>query len=292
MRERFSAWSGFTLIELLVVIAIIAILAALLLPVMAKAKQQAQGAKCLGNQKQVALAWKMYCDDYQTLFPANVDESNEGGDAGSPPYPGWCFGVLSWAPDNTANTNGYLIANSECDPYVKNQIGIFKCPADVWNCTEFGGLMPRVRSISMNAYVGQETDEITSAGGCNLTDWGGGGAGYRAYEKESQVVNPSPALLWLTLDEHADSINDAFFFFNMVVPQFDDGPADYHNGAGSFSFADGHAEIHKWMELKYWPAVRAAWPSTWNNSITEPGNGPDVQWMVQHTTALLSADAP
>ena len=291
-RQKCPACSGFTLIELLVVIAIIAILAALLLPALSKAKQQGQGTKCLTNQKQVALAWKMYCDDNQTRFPANVDESNQGTDTGSPPYPGWCFGQLSWAVDNTDNTNWNLIADSQCGAYVRNQIGIFKCPADIWNCTEAAGRWPRVRSISMNAYIGQEADEISPQGGCNMSDWGGGGAGYRAYEKEQQVVNPSPAMLWLTLDEHADSLNDAFFFFNMVVPQFDDGPADYHNGACGFSFVDGHAEIHKWRELKYWPQVTATYPSTWNNSIIELPNGPDVQWMVQHTSALLSSDTP
>jgi prepilin-type N-terminal cleavage/methylation domain-containing protein/prepilin-type processing-associated H-X9-DG protein len=276
---RFLSGSraGFTLIELLVVIASIAILAALLLPALTRAKVQAQGAQCLSNQKQLTLAWKMYVDDNQGNFPPNADESNQNESS-------WCDGVMQWAANTTDNTNWWMIDNSYCGAYVHNQVNIFKCPADIWDCMMYGTTMPRVRSVSMNGYVGQAADEITPQGGCNQIDWGGAGNGYRAYERENQVVNPGPATLWLTVDEHADSINDAFLIFSMTGLCFDDGPADYHNGACGFSFVDGHAEIHQWQQMQYWPPVTR---SVWTNDIHEPTTGPDVQWMFQHSSAHM-----
>jgi prepilin-type processing-associated H-X9-DG protein len=49
------------------------------------------------------------------------------------------------------------------------------------------------------------------------------------------------------VDEHPDSINDGAFYAPQSKSQFVDVPATYHNKACGFSFADGHAEIHKWQ---------------------------------------------
>ena len=67
--RRLPARIGFTLIELLVVIAIIAILAAMLLPTLAKAKEKAKRAQCIGGLKQILLSTQMYVHDFNDTMP-------------------------------------------------------------------------------------------------------------------------------------------------------------------------------------------------------------------------------
>ena len=65
--------NAFTLIELLVVIAIIAILAAILFPVFAKAREMARGITCVSNERQMAMAIRMYTQDYDENYPNTND---------------------------------------------------------------------------------------------------------------------------------------------------------------------------------------------------------------------------
>ena len=84
--NKTSRAKGFTLLELLVVIAIIAILAGLLLPVLSRSKQKAQGVSCLNNGRQLMLALTMYTGDFKDLFPPNPDDAN------TTPGHNWCSG--------------------------------------------------------------------------------------------------------------------------------------------------------------------------------------------------------
>lgn len=262
---------GFTLIELLVVIAIIAILAAILLPLLVHAKVRAQGVECLNNHRQLGLAWIMYAGDNHNMCCQNV----EGAPNTTPAS--WVLGWESFVANNAQNTNVEMIMLGLLWPYSQS-LGIYKCPADIYLCLEGGVNLPRLRSDSMNAYIEGGGYGSTSASYFYPT--------YRCYNKMSDIITPSPADLWVFTDEHPDSINDGWLVVDPTTPTSwgNDLPGSYHDHANSLTFADGHSELHKWLEGSTSAPVKQVEHGGF------PGTSPsdsDIQYMVSHSTISL-----
>jgi prepilin-type N-terminal cleavage/methylation domain-containing protein/prepilin-type processing-associated H-X9-DG protein len=238
---------GFTLIELLVVIAIIAILAAMLLPALSRAKMKAQGVYCLNNTKQLMVANHMYQVDSQDRFPMAFHGGYNPGP--NDPNKPWVSGWLDWSVA-TDNTNLIKILDPQyaaMAPYFGKVKNVYKCPADTFASPpqRARGWETRVRSMSGNIYVGKGN------GWANGPGYTAGGPNnlviYQGADKVSDLHIPGPSRTWVYMDEHPDSINDAGAFPPNSANNIPDAPATYHNGAAGFAFADGHAEIHKWV---------------------------------------------
>jgi prepilin-type N-terminal cleavage/methylation domain-containing protein/prepilin-type processing-associated H-X9-DG protein len=267
VEHRPKRW-GFTLIELLVVIAIIAILASMLLPALSRAKCRAHAAQCMSNTKQLGLAWWMYADDNRDNLVPNHDGS------GTTYANSWVPGWLNFEVNHADNTNRNYLLLSKISPYTKNP-GIYKCPADIYNCRMYGTLAPRVRSVGMNGFIEGGAYPDHKAGDSHWF------SGWWAYNKMSDIINPVPSKLWVFVDEHPDSINDGWTITSVTDPNnWTDLPASYHCGAAGFCFADGHAEIKHWQEKS--TIVRVTQQQF--NGFPAP-NSRDIQWMIERSSA-------
>jgi prepilin-type N-terminal cleavage/methylation domain-containing protein/prepilin-type processing-associated H-X9-DG protein len=252
IKPETQAAPAFTLIELLVVIAIIAILAAMLMPALSSAKVRAQATMCMGNSRQLMLAWVQYSNENADRLVNNYDTASIQADLAlpTPTYASWVDDFMDWSP-NSYVTNLVGIRSCPFNSFLSGNVAVYKCPGDnyISGVQVAVGFASRPRSYSMNCFFGASKPTWLPGAGNEFYP------AYRQFLKTSQI--PGPANFYVTLDEHPDSINDGYFDNNAdpngnnwVGKEWADNPGANHNGACGFSFADGHAEIHKWQSSR------------------------------------------
>lgn len=228
---------AFTLVELLVVIAIIAILASILLPTLGKARAKARTIECLGNKKQLMIAWLGFATDNNDRLTGN---SHERGELEKE----WAHGQMSWAVSTDVTNIQHMLAG-QVGPYLAHEWKVFKCPADNFlsPSQRQAGWSARVRSISMNYFMGEGKDG--NGGGTKVTE--------RAFDQrvfkflgDMRALSPSRA--WVVTDAHPNYVSRPCFTFwrrpdNLAWTAI---PGMYHCRASTIGFADGHAEVRRW----------------------------------------------
>ena len=266
--------NAFTLIELLVVISIIALLVAILMPALNKAREQATGAVCLGNHKALIMAFLMYCGDNEDSFCSgyvNLDVLKR-----DPPT--WVMAPLAYANDGSLLYQQYPtelefrkngIREGALYEYI-NTTDVYNCPGDRrWLKGTSNGKPPEYGVFRSYA----------------LPDY------YRVNDlaiKETKITNIKPASeKYVFLEDNYDgpwSI-DAWSYF-VGERKYWDPIGNYHNVAATFSFADGHGEMHKWEDPRTWifcnSRAEASAQGCGKGHVQVNPLNPDHDWLDRH----------
>ena len=273
--ERHFFRGAFTLIELLVVIAIIAILSALLLPALAGAKKQALRIQCVNNEKQLIVAWTIYSGDNNENLALN------GGDASTTSTSAhlWIYGGNHGDPNTLTNDTYLTGANYALFAKINPNERIYKCPADVstWPLgTSLSQYVTELRSYSMNSYVG--TTAANALGPIILN------SAYKIYLKSSQLAADSPVNRFVFMDVNPASICTPGFGVDMNAQNWIHYPSDLHGQRGVVAFAEGHVEVHRWLDSR--TMLHLANGSAYIPHNVASPNNPDLNWITQQTTSI------
>ncbi|HRI16504.1 MAG TPA: hypothetical protein PLX89_26210 [Verrucomicrobiota bacterium] len=270
------------------------------MPALAKAKTKAQGIGCMNNTRQLMLAWKQYALDNNENVVNNFGIDTTGntiaaGKAGRENgFRNWVNNVMTWTATED-NTNLMYLGQGPFAPYVGKSTAAYLCPADRFlsQTQKAARFTKRTRSLAMNACFGHYSDPIERTApelsGRNRY------VPFRQFLKESAVLRPVDT--FVMLDEHPDSINDGYYLNNpggydpktdilsSVPTSWGDLPASYHNGAGGFSFVDGHSEIHKWIGKTGRVKVKAINGQGFDSpALTTGPDKQDIRWLLYRTS--------
>ncbi len=236
---------------------------------LAATRADVAAVQCRNHLKQLTVAWALYSEDNRGRLVFNSDGSQVGSAPGNAAW-------VAWSTDFTfsAYTNIAMLIDHKqypygayLGPYVR-AAQLFKCPADRAPLRIAGIQTSRVRSVSMNNFLGQNSRTWTVP------------SKFLVCSNAPQIRFPKG--MFVLLDESEVSINDGWFGSDPDNPwQLIDYPAAYHNGGAGFSFADGHCEALPWQDRRTIPLPGELIPV--NAKLT---NDPDLVWLQQRAAGV------
>ncbi len=250
---------AFTRSDLLIVVALVLLLVAVQLPTFANTKSGSQSGTCANNLRRLLQAWNM--------VPNNGSDPNhlEGT---------WAAGWLDFT-SSFDNINTDYLVNSErtgryglLGPYLKRDASVFKCPADRSQITIFGRVQARVRSVSMNNWLGGNS-------------WASQDQ-FKVFRTMEEITRPEPSKLLAILDEREDTMNDSLFSIDMndTLAAL---PASYHEGGANLAFADGHVRFRLWQDPRTVPVLQRGQQIPLQVPMID---NPDLEYLRSVATAL------
>ncbi len=255
---KVDSRAAFTLIELVVVLGVIGVLAGLLLPAVSAARGRARTAACASNLRQFALALPLYAQDHADRLPPDADGRAEALGAR------WVEGWLGLPGPDCTNT--LYLRQSLLAPYLGGAVGLWQCPASRGPVVLGTSRLPRVRTVSLNGFLGSPVDSPAAT----------------TYRKLGEIIRPGPAQMLSFVDERVETINDGSFAlqwaFDALRPEgwvLRDKPGVRHRGGANLAFADGHVARRRWQDARTRAPPR--------DDARMPGN-PDILWLQEHAT--------
>ena len=270
---------GFTFPELLVVLVLVGLLVLTLLPAMARTKSDNRGFQCLNNNRELNRAWRMWTDDNNDLLLFSAHD----GSLSPNNQRAWLISEMDFSSNPKNWDVSVALKPSPIWPYCGTNVSIWHCPSDESYVVVNSVPKPRVRSYSMNFFLGGFAGSSLGAPSASS---------YRLYLKSADMVAPSPDRLFVFLDQRPDSINwgnfltymDGYSPSNPAQYKWgQDLPAFYHDGVATFSYADGHGEMHRWQDPRTTPPLSPQ--SVLHSDVPSPSN-PDIAWLQDRATRL------
>ena len=221
---------------------------AILMPTLRAAKDHARRVHCVSNVKYLALAWFMYQDDNDgELVPGHTDPGN------------W---VLRPSSGATVEEKKQCIRDGLLYPYVGKEVDVYACPSDQ---REKDPRNYTFRSFSI-------------AGGANGESW----SGYTQAKKYTDLKRPGQRYIFV---EEIDprGYNVGSWQMNPGPKTWVDPVAMWHNEKSTLGYADGHAEMHRWMDRHFieWN-LKAMYNEPFTFSLSPPSDErEDIEFMAQ-----------